>query len=82
MEALRTDTQHVARTHTPQPGNPEEGVRMRIFETWMPDHPVFLVTHKAICDQACARLVGVLASGALSPETGGPRRWAQAGGLG
>lgn len=48
---------------------------MGIFETWMPVHPyhsMFLVTHTAICDQACARLVGVLASGALSPGTGGP----------
>lgn len=65
-EALSIDT---------QPGDPEEGVGMRIFEAWMPVHPyhpMVLVTHKAICDRACARLVGVLASGAPSPGTGGP----------
>lgn len=48
---------------------------MLVFEARMPIrpcHPVVLVTHKAICDQACARLVGVLASGAPSRGTGGP----------
>lgn len=40
-----------------------------------PGRPMVLVTHKAICDQACARLVDVLASG-----TKPWNRWPTAGG--
>lgn len=58
---------------------------MCIFEAWMPIHPgcpMVLVTHKAICDQACARLVDVLASGAEAVEQVAHYRRAQAGGVG